>query len=128
MKISELTPKANFDILELEIIEKYNPKEFEKYGKTLRVCDLIGTDDSGQVKISLWNEEIDKFDKGDKIKITNGWCDSYKDTLQITAGKTGKIEKLKVIEIKYKEEFKEIPEFEEKFTDEFIEELDRPLF
>jgi len=44
------------------------------------------------VNLTLWNDDIDKVEVNSKIKITNGWVSSYKNKLQVSAGKYGKLE------------------------------------
>ena len=51
-------------------------------------------DDSGEIVLSLWNDDADKFVQGDKLKITDGWVSEYKGQLRISAGRSGKIEKV----------------------------------
>ena len=52
----------------------------------------MASDDSGEIKLSLWNDEIAKFNIGDKIKITNGYVSEFNGEKQLSAGKYGKIE------------------------------------
>jgi ssDNA-binding replication factor A large subunit len=60
----------------------------------LRVADAMLKDDSGTIKMSLWNDDATRFKAGDKIKITNGYVNEFQGDKQLTAGKFGKIEKL----------------------------------
>jgi replication factor A1 len=46
------------------------------------------------VTITLWNDDIDRVNEGDSIKITKGWFQVYNGTMQISSGKFGKIEKI----------------------------------
>jgi len=66
--------------------------EFNSYGRQLRVATAKIQDDSGSIDLSLWNEDIDKVKVGDKVKITNGYVKDFQGALQLTAGKFGKIE------------------------------------
>lgn len=92
MEIKDLKPNAkNIDIV-ANIAEKESPRTFEKFGKSGRVCNAKLSDDSGEVKLTLWNDEVDMVGAGDRIHIKNGWCSEYKGELQLSAGKFGKIE------------------------------------
>ena len=42
--------------------------------------------------MTLWNEDVDKVNQGDKIHLQNGWCSEFKGEVQISSGKFGKIE------------------------------------
>jgi len=94
--INEIQPRqGKIDVEEASIIEKDKPREFEKFGKTGRVCNAVLKDNSGEIKLTLWNDEVDLVDVGDKVKITNGYCGEYQGEKQLTAGKFGKLEVIK---------------------------------
>jgi len=92
LKISELQPRQSKIEIECEVLEKGEIKEFDKFGKTLRLCNAKVKDDSGEVTLTLWNDEIDMVKEGDKIKITNGYCNEFQGEKQLTAGRFGKLE------------------------------------
>lgn len=92
MKISELTSgQGNIDV-EGTITEIGETRTFNKFGKELSVANAILKDDSGSIKLSLWNEDVTRFKNGDKIKITNGYVNEFQGEKQLTSGKFGKIE------------------------------------
>ena len=94
MKIKELQP--NQGSVEVEAVVKglEEPKSFNKYGRELRLRNAVIEDDSGSVKLTLWNDDTDKYAVGDKIKITNGYVNEFQGEKQLTSGKFGKIEKV----------------------------------
>lgn len=93
MKISELKAGATNVELEGTITEKNDPREvITKYGKRLNVADAVISDDTGSIKISLWEGNIDLVNVGDKVKITNGYVSEFKGDPQLSTGKYGKIE------------------------------------
>ncbi len=92
MEIKDLKPNAGNVDLVLEVVDKEEPRTFEKFGKEGRVCNVKAKDASGQVKMTLWNEDVDKVNAGDKIHLQNGWCSEFKGEIQISSGKFGKIE------------------------------------
>ncbi len=92
MKISEINPnQGNIDTT-IEIVSVDEPREFEKYGKKLRVANAIAKDDSSEIKLTLWNDDIDKVKAGMVIHITNGYCTEFQGEKQLTTGKFGKFE------------------------------------
>lgn len=94
MKISELKVGAVTGEVIGEIIDLESPREvMNKYGVKMKVASGTMRDDSGEIKISLWNEDASKFKIGDKIKFNNGWISEFKGTRQLSAGKSGKVEK-----------------------------------
>ena len=94
MKISELFAKQGNVEVEGTLKEVNEPRVFNKFGRDLKVADAILEDESGAVKLTLWNDDIDKFKAGDKVRITNGYVNEYQGEKQLTSGKFGKIEKV----------------------------------
>jgi replication factor A1 len=92
MEIKDLKPNTgNVDIV-AKVTQKEEPREFEKFGKQGRVCKAIVEDETGNVKLTLWNEDVDKINVGDKVHIQNGWCSEYQGETQLSSGKFGKVE------------------------------------
>ena len=79
---------GNVDI-EVEVVSVGEPREFEKYGKAGKVATAKVKDDTGEIDLSLWNEQADEVKVGDKIKIANGYVSEWQGNLQLTAGKFG---------------------------------------
>ena len=44
-------------------------------------------DGTGEIKVTLWNEDIDNVKTGDKIQITNGYVNEWQGELQLTTGR-----------------------------------------
>jgi replication factor A1 len=89
MEIKDLKPKTGNINLELEIISKEEPREFNKFGKAGRVCNATGKDDTGEIKITLWNEQIDQINTGDKVSFENAYVNEWQGQLQLSTGKFG---------------------------------------
>ena len=83
MAIKDLEARQGNVNLTLEIVEKGDIREFEKFGKKGRVCNAVAKDATGTIKITLWNEDIDKVNAGDTIKIENGWVGEWQGELQL---------------------------------------------
>ena len=93
-KISELkTGQGNVEI-EATITEIGEIRNFNKYGRELRVADALIRDDSGTMKLTLWNNDATRFKEGDKIKVPNGYVREFQGEKQLTSGKFGTIEKI----------------------------------
>jgi len=92
MKISEL--KVGQGKVDVEGIVKNisDTRAFNKYGRDLKVANALLEDDSGSIKLTLWNDDITRIKNNDKIKITNGFVNEFNSEKQLTAGKLGKIE------------------------------------
>ncbi|MEM0437919.1 MAG: OB-fold nucleic acid binding domain-containing protein [Candidatus Micrarchaeia archaeon] len=95
MKISEIKVGAMNGEVTGEIIDLENPREvMNKYGVKMKVATATLKDDSGEIKLTLWNDDAAKFKVGDKVKVSNGWVSEFKGTKQLSSGKGGKIEKV----------------------------------
>lgn len=68
------------------------PRTFQKFGRDLRVATATIADESGEVALSIWNDDIDIVKPGAKIKITNGYVGEWQGQPQLTTGKFGKLE------------------------------------
>jgi len=93
MKVKDLQDRGVVDEITLKITEKEEPRAVR--GGSLNVCNATGEDDSGAVTITLWNDDIEKVNTGDIIKITKGWSQTYNDQMQVSSGKFGAIEIVK---------------------------------
>jgi len=91
-KIKDLKPRQAKVDIEAEVAELGPVREFSKFGKTGRVCNAKIKDDSGEIILTLWNDEIDKIKVGSKIKISNGYVGEWQGERQLSAGKFGKLE------------------------------------
>lgn len=91
MKISEINIGGKIEV-EGIIKSVEEPKVFNKYGKDLTLVNAMLEDDSGSIKLALWNDDAMKVQEGSKIKISNGWCSEYKGEKNLSPGKFGKLE------------------------------------
>ncbi len=94
MKISELTPGTGNVDLEAEVVGIEAPREINKMGRNLRVANATIKDASGTITLTLWNDQIDQVREGSKVKISNGYVNTWQDKAQLTLGKFGKLEVL----------------------------------
>ena len=90
--INELQARqGNVDVV-AEVIEVGEPREFSKFGRTGKVANAKIKDETGEVKLTLWNEQVDQVKVGQKVHLTNGWVGEYQGELQLSTGKFGKLE------------------------------------
>ncbi len=92
MAVKDLQARQGNVTLTLQITEKGDVREFEKFGKAGKVCNAKAKDESGSITLTLWNEDIDAVNVGDTIKIENGWVGEWQGELQLSTGKFGKLE------------------------------------
>ena len=92
MKISELAPGTGNVNVTAEVTAIEEPREVvTKFGKKTRVANATIKDDSGEITLTLWGDDIDTVSIGDTVTIENGWVSEFKGQPQISAGKYGKI-------------------------------------
>jgi replication factor A1 len=92
MQIKDLTPKqGNVDIV-IDILEVQEPREFQKFGKAGKVANATAKDETGEVKLTLWNDDVEKYKAGDRVHLTNGYVNEWQGELQLTTGRMGKME------------------------------------
>jgi replication factor A1 len=79
--------------VEAKVIEKGNPREvMSRYkDETYRVADAVVADETGSIKLTLWNEQIDQVNVDNTVKIENGYVTSFKGEIQLNVGKYGKM-------------------------------------
>ncbi|MEK6828375.1 MAG: SOSS complex subunit B family protein [Nanoarchaeota archaeon] len=92
MQIKDLKPKqGNVDII-IDVVDVGDPREFQKFGKPGKVATAIAKDETGDIKLTLWNEDIEKVNAGDKVHLTNGYVNEWQGEMQLTTGRMGKLE------------------------------------
>jgi len=64
----------------------------KKDGGTIDVCDAFIVDEAGEIKLTLWGDDISTIENGSKIKITNGYTNTFKGEVSVTKGKFGQLE------------------------------------
>lgn len=92
MQVKDLKPRqGNVDVT-IDVIDVGAPREFQKFGKPGKVATAIAKDETGDIKLTLWNEDIEKIKAGDKIHLTNGYVNEWQGEMQLTTGRLGKLE------------------------------------
>ena len=93
MKINELQSGTKRVDIEASVVEKGSPRQVQSRfsGETLNVADAMIQDETGIIKLTLWNEQIDMVNVGDNVKIENGYVTSFKGENQLNIGKYGKL-------------------------------------
>jgi len=79
--------------VEAKVVQKSDIREVSsRYGnETYRVADAIIKDDTGTIKLTLWNEQINQVNVDDTVKIENGYIRSFRGEIQLNIGRYGKL-------------------------------------
>lgn len=111
-KISDLKDGMNGISLIVRAKQIFQPKNFEKDGKTGKLCSLIIDDDSGEMRLTIWNDDVDKLndlkiERGSTIILKGCYTKSFNDKLQLNLGRGGQLlldekQKLELAELESK--------------------------
>jgi len=85
--------KVNLRVKVLEIPEPnvvYTRSRIEA-----RVANVLVGDETGTIRMSLWNEQVSMVSKDDVIEIENGEAANYRGELQLRIGRTGSLSVIK---------------------------------
>ena len=93
MKIKDLRNGMKRVSIEAKVTEKSDPREVTSRFKneTFNVANAVITDETGSIKLTLWNEQIDQVNIDNIVKIENGYVTSFKGEIQLNIGKYGKL-------------------------------------
>ncbi len=79
----------------------FEPREFETDNGKGKVANIILRDETGSVRFSLWNEEVEKFIEeervgvGDTIRIENGYVtEDNRDRPELRLGRSGELKEV----------------------------------
>ena len=92
MKINEIKRWTRSISVEGKITEKSEPRRVNtRYGPR-SVADVRLEDETGVIKLSLWEEKIDMVNIGDKVKISNAYVTEFMNELQLNIPRSDKLE------------------------------------
>jgi len=93
LKIKDLRDGTKRVEIEAKVTEKTGPREVLSRYKdvVLRVANATISDDTGSIKLTLWNDQIDQVNVNDTIKIENGYVTSFRGEIQLNIGRYGKL-------------------------------------
>jgi len=96
VKISEVSSGLKNVSIEGNVVEIGDIRAFDKFGKQGKVCNAKIKDGSGEITLTLWNEQVDSIKKGDFVRINNGYVTEFRGQMQISTGKFGSLEALNI--------------------------------
>jgi replication factor A1 len=95
LKISELRDGMNRVDVEGAILNKSESRTVNlRRGGQAIVADCTLQDDSGSVKLSLWDDMIDQVKPGDKVVVENGYINSFRGEIRLNVGRYGRLQVL----------------------------------
>ncbi len=74
--IGDLLPGMKSVTVAGKVTRKFELREFDKNGRQGKVANFLLADPTGQVRVTLWNEQTDQFGQlaeGETVRIKNAW-------------------------------------------------------
>lgn len=96
IKIREIKLGMSNISTEGKIIKKSEAKKVKTRYGIKRVSNAILKDETAEITVVLWEEQIDLIDEGDFVEIENGYATQWKGKLQLNIPKRGNIKVKKV--------------------------------
>jgi len=92
MKINEIKRGMSGISTEGKITEKSEPRSVNtRYGQR-SVADATLEDETGSIKMTLWQDQIDSVNTGDEVAIRGAYVTEFRDQLQLNIPRSGKLE------------------------------------
>jgi hypothetical protein len=78
--------------LKAKVLEVTQPKQvFTRYGNYASLAKAVIEDNTGKIKLCLWNDQIDAVSPGATVQIENARTSTFKGERQLSLGKTGTV-------------------------------------
>ncbi len=105
LKIKNVVPDMMSVNIVARVLNVFEPREFEKNGKKGVVASMILGDETGTIRLPLWNDEVKLIStlgvtQDDLVEVSGAWAkkDNMRDGAELRLGKRGKLRKLKASE------------------------------
>ncbi len=94
--IAELTTSMRDVDIEGKVFKIFPPNTFQRDGREGRVQNIVVTDGTGTVRVTFWNDDVDKIkelQEGDVIRIKHGYIkEGYRGGVEYQVGRRAEIE------------------------------------
>jgi len=98
VKIKDLIPGMENVNLLIRLLQIRTPREITtRFGRSHRLMDGLTEDDSGQIPITFWNDQIEalaSIKPGDIVEVRNCFITSFKGEKRINVGRGSEIRKV----------------------------------
>jgi replication factor A1 len=93
-KVGDLTPQSKAVNVTAKVVSKTEIREIPmgRDGSPHKVSDALIGDETGVVYLTLWDENIEKVNEGDTVRVENGYVTLFKGNIRLNIGKYGKLE------------------------------------
>ena len=96
-KVGDLTPQSKAVNVTAKVVSKTEIREIPmgRDGSPHKVSDALVGDETGVVYVTLWDDNIEKVNENDTIRVENGYVTLFKGNIRLNIGKYGKLEPAK---------------------------------
>ena len=95
--IRDLRAGMNHVSLKAKVLEVTQPRHvMTRYGNLASLAKALIADETGEIKLCLWNEQIDSVAAGDTIQIENARTSTFKGERQLSLGKKGTLNNIEL--------------------------------
>ena len=96
-KVGDLTPQSKAVNVTAKVVSKTEIREIPmgRDGSPHKVSDALVGDETGVVYLTLWDDNIEKVNEGDSLRVENGYVTLFKGNIRLNIGKYGKLEPAK---------------------------------
>jgi replication factor A1 len=92
MTVEELDPESDDVEITGTIKELPTPRAVStRYGQK-KIVTAVFEDDTGEIDLTLWEEEIEAIEEGAEVHITGAYVREWADDIQLNIGRDGNIE------------------------------------
>ena len=90
-KVGELTPQSRAVNVTAKVVSKSEIRDIPmgRDGSPHKVCDALVGDETGSIYLTLWDDNIEKVNEDDTIRIENGYVTLFKGNMRLNIGKYG---------------------------------------
>jgi hypothetical protein len=83
--------------LKAKVLEVTQPKHVvTRYGNLASLAKALIADETGKIKLCLWNEQIDSVAAGDTVQIENARTSAFRGERQLSLGKKGTLNNIEL--------------------------------
>ncbi len=107
IKISEIANGNNNVAFVARVLRIFEAREFEKNGRKFRVGNLLLGDETGTIRLSLWDEQLglgSKVNVGDCIEVSGAYSKEGPVSIEVRLGRRGAIRSVENAEMPSAEE------------------------
>jgi len=90
LQIRELRIGMKRVSLKAEVVEIAKPTfVVTRFGNCASVANALISDETGKIKLCLWNEQINSISVGDTVQVENARISAFRGERQLRLGKNG---------------------------------------